>query len=131
MKFRIQNINTGNYFSQPIPHEVALKFLAELNAFGAKFKVVPVELETKNLSPVLKPMSEDVKAAIKNLPNITYAPNTNHSSFADTLLQRTLRDKIFEISEKEEAYLWYIVHRYRRQVEDQKLVQVSIQNKVY
>lgn len=130
MKFRVQNMVTGNFVSEPVTQFEADRICESLNWSGKKYKSVPVELETKNLSPVLKPMSEDVKEAIKNLDKITYAPGTNHSVFANAMIKR-FNEKKYEISEKEEAYLWYIVHRYRRQVEDQKLISVAIQNKIY
>lgn len=130
MKFRIQNIKTGNYFSQPITHEAAKKFCDELNAFEVKYKIVPVELVTEKLSPVLKPMSEDVKTAIKYFDKIKFAPGTNHADFANTMFRRA-NEKKFEISEKEEAYLWYLIDRYRRQIDNVKILFTAQQNKVY
>lgn len=130
MKWRVKNLETGNFVSEACQYEKAEKLAAQLNWKEKKYKAVPIEMETEKLSTEFKPMSEDVKSAIPSLLKIAYAPGTNHSSFANNMLQR-VNEKNFEISEKEEAYLWYIVHRYRRQITDRKIVQTSVQNKVY
>lgn len=130
MKWRVKNLTTGNYVSQPIDSYRAQKLAEKLNLFGEKYKAEPVELETKKLSHEAKPMSEDVKLAVSQLDGISYAPGSNHSTFANAMIQR-IGEKKFEISEREEAYLWYVVYRYRRQVESSKVIFLAKQNKVY
>lgn len=131
MKWRVKNLTTGNYVSQPIDSYKASQLMDQLNQVGEiKYKAVQVELETKKLSPEPKPMSEDVKLAISHLGGISYAPGSNHSTFANVMLQR-VSEKKYEISEKEEAYLWYVVYRYRRQVESARVIIAAKQNKVY
>lgn len=130
MRWRVKNLTTGNYVSQPIDSYKAQKLIEKLNSFGEKYKAEPVELETKKLSDERKQMSEDVKLAISVLHEISYSAGTNHSSFANAMLQR-VGEKQLTISEKEEAYLWYIVYRYRAQVGSSKLIIAAKQNKVY
>lgn len=131
MKWKVKNTTTGNFVSGPIGSMEAQKLVAQLNWSGDNYKAVPVELETEKLATTMKPMSEDVREAIKQMERIVFPPASNHKDFSKLLIRRTSSENNFEISEKEEAYLWYIIHRYRRQVTERNLVQKAIQNKVY
>lgn len=130
MKWRVKNLTTGNFTTKAIDWAMADKVCSQLNQFGEKFKAVQVETESEKLTDEPQPMSQDVRKAITVLPNIKYPSQTNHADFANMLIHRFSAKKL-EISEKEEAYLWYIVHRYRRQIDDMKLIQAALQNKVY
>ena len=131
MKFRVQNLITGNFISEPTTQIEADKICERLNWSGKKYKSVAVELETERLSHLLKPMSEEVKRAISKLNKISFPPRLNHSNFASAMNYRINAEKKFEISEKEEAFLWHLVHKYRRQILDQQLIQISLRRKVY
>jgi len=130
MKYRVRNIVSGNYVSQPVSVTKAHAWCNKLNATGRKYEVVPLQENMEKLSTERKPMSEAVKLAILHLKNIKYASGRNDTNFANVLISRANKNELV-ISEREEVYLWAIIHHYRRQIDNQKLILTAKTNMVF
>lgn len=105
-KYRIKNTQTGNFVVE-----------------DEKVK----QLEDASTEP--RAMDDDEIDGIRKLYKVTALYN-DHKTFADDMYSRVQTNQKM-ITEKQAAYLWHLVHRYRRQIPQQRIVQIAEERKVY
>ena len=132
MKYKVRKEGSINYLSKPIDRLKADKLKASLDlSYGDdNFEVVPCSVKPKKYAEPKENrlISDDEREAIKLLSKISYLPNCDHGEFANTMLA-LLDDPNPVILEKEADYLWYIIFLYKRQISEQRLIELARVNK--
>ena len=132
-KYRVKNTKTGNFLSEELSSAAATKLCGELTLISDHYEVVEIEDEKakqlEEASPEPRDMDDDEIDGIRNLYKVTALYN-DHKTFADDMYSRVQTNQKM-ITEKQAAYLWHLVHRYRRQIPQQRIVQIAEERKVY
>lgn len=132
-KYRVKNTKTGNFVSEELCNVAALKLCGELTIISDHYEVVEVEDErVKQLdeaSPEPREMDDDEIDGIRNLYKVSSLYN-DHKKFVDDMYSRVQTNQKM-ITEKQAAYLWYLIHRYRRQIPETRIVHIAEERKVY
>lgn len=132
MSYRVRNTKTKNFVTKELSAWRAEEWKRKLDRScgdDSLYEVVSMAVEIEKLSTETRPMSEDEKRALNTLATkeIRFSTGAGHSDFINSLLSNN--EKL--ITEKQAAYLWYIVHHYRKQINDAALTKLSEQNRVY
>jgi hypothetical protein len=132
MNYIVRNKITKTVMTKPVRSSLAHEICSKLNRTSSnqKYELAPVNESAEKLSTVMRPMTEDEIYAIKNLTGINYSPGAGHSDLVNSLLLK-IQMNDFQISEKQAAYLWFIVFHYRKQISDAFLISKAEKNKVY
>jgi len=131
VKYRIRDNETKKYVSKPVGSLQADEWCSKLNLTRpGRYTVVCIDVAKQEISAEYRAMTENEIRAIGMLPKVTFASGVPHKSFANVLLAQA-SDKEPEITDRQAAYLWWIVYHYRRQIGDQRIVQLAEANKVY
>ena len=67
-------------------------------------------------------MTELEQRACRALPGITFSRKSGHVKIANRIYRIFLSDPMWPLSEEEQADLWFLLWRYRRQIDDRELV---------
>lgn len=132
-KYRVKNTKTGNFVSEELSCTAATKLCGELTLISDHYEVVPVEdervkqLEEAPAEP--RDMDDDEIYGIRNLYKVSSLYN-DHKTFADDMYNRVQTNQKM-ITEKQAAYLWHLVYRYRRQISETRIVHIAEERKVY
>lgn len=132
MNYIVRNKITKTVMTKPVRSSLAHEICSKLNRTSSnqKYELAPVSESAEKLSNVLRPMTEDEIYAVKNLTGINYSPGAGHSDFVNSMLLKVQTNDL-NISEKQSAYLWFIVFHYRAQISDASLISKAEKNKVY
>ena len=132
-KYRVKNTKTGNVVSEELSSTAATKLCGELTIISDHYEVVEIEDEKakqlKEASPEPRDMDDDEIDGIRNLYKVSSLYN-DHKTFADDMYSRVQTNQKM-ITEKQAAYLWHLVHRYRRQIPETRIVNIAEERKVY
>ncbi len=135
-KYKIKNTQTGNFVSEELSSWRATEYCAKLTEMSnglVIYEVVEIEDERVKLledaSPEPRAMDDDEIDGIRKLYKVTALYN-DHKLFADDMYSRVQTDEKM-ITEKQAAYLWYLVYRYRRQISEPRIIQIAEERKVY
>lgn len=132
-KYRVKNTKTGNFVSEELSSTAATKLCGELTIISDHYEVAEIEDEkVKQLEeapPEPRDMDDDEIDGIRNLHKVSSLYN-DHKNFSDDMYSRVQTNQKM-ITEKQAAYLWHLVHRYRRQIPQQRIVQIAEERKVY
>ena len=132
-KYRIRNRHTKNFVSKPTNSIKAHDYCKKLNAASSDpklFEVVELKRVINKLPTETRPMTSNELYAIRKLKGINYATGCGHSGFANSLLIK-VQNKDLTITDKQAAYLWWLVYHYRRQINDRGLIALAERNKIY
>lgn len=131
-KYRVKNTKTGNFVSEEVSSALATKLCYELLTTADHYEVVEVEdekvKELEEASPEPREMDDDEIDGIRKLYKVTSLYN-HHKNFADDMYSRVQTNKKM-ITEKQAAYLWHLVYRYRRQIPETRIVNIAEERKV-
>ena len=138
-KFRVRKISTGNFVSDELSPHKATELCGKLTDFNngvTDYEVVESvneklkELEEAPADP--RPMDDiELKAARKLYPSVTFHLGAgSHKNFAEDLYNKVLTGET-TITEKQAVYLWHLVFRYRKQIDDQQLINIAQERKIY
>ena len=132
-KYRVRNTKTGNFVSEELSSFAATKLCGELTIISDHYEVVEDEDERlkqlEQSSPEAREMDEDEVDGIRNLYKVASIYN-DHKVFADDMYSR-VQTNDNTITEKQAAYLWHLVYRYRRQIPETRIVNIAEERKVY
>lgn len=136
MKYRVRKISTGNFVSEELNNWKATELCAKLidmNNGITDYEIVEAEneklkeLEEAPAEP--REMDYDEIDGIRSLHKVSSIFN-DHKLFADDMYSRVQTNEKM-ITEKQAAYLWYLVYRYRRQISEPRIIQIAEERKVY
>ncbi len=135
-KYRVKNIKTGNFVSEELNSwratELCSKLIEMVNGL-IYYEIVEIEDEKVKLleeaSPEPREMDYDEIDGIRKLYKVTSLYN-DHKTFADDMYSRVQTNQKM-ITEKQAAYLWHLVHRYRRQIPETRIINIAEERKVY
>ncbi len=135
-KYRVKNIKTGNFVSEELNSwratELCSKLIEMVNGL-IYYEIVEIEDEKVKLleeaSPEPREMDDDEIDGIRKLYKVTSLYN-DHKTFADDMYSRVQTNQKM-ITEKQAAYLWHLVHRYRRQIPETRIINIAEERKVY
>lgn len=135
-KYRIKNTQTGNFVSEELNSWKATELCAKLTDMMnglVIYEVVEIEDErVKQLEeapPTPREMDDDEIDGIRRLYKVSSLYN-DHKTFADDMYSRVqTNDRL--ITEKQAAYLWHLVYRYRRQIPETRIVHIAEERKAY
>lgn len=121
-KYRVKNTKTGNYVSEELSAHEATKLCGELTIISDWYEVVDAEEtpEHKEAS-VIREMTED---EIKGVRALQQVKNIYQSDFRDSMIVQ-VQTGTKHITDKQAGYLWFLVHRYRRNFNDQELISTA------
>ena len=121
-KYRVKNTKTGNFVSEELSSTAATKLCGELTIISDWYEVVDVEdtPEHKDQS-VIREMTED---EIKGVRALQRVKNIYQSDFRDSMVAQVQTGSL-EITDKQAGYLWFLVHRYRRNFNDVELISTA------
>lgn len=132
-KFKVKNTKTGNFVSEELSSTAATKLCGELTIISDHYEVEEVlDEKLKQLEeapPEPREMDDDEIDGIRNLYKVSSLYN-DHKTFADYMYSRVQTSQKM-ITEKQAAYLWHLVYRYRRQIPETRIIQVAEERKVY
>lgn len=135
-KYKVKNTQTGNFVSEELSSWKATELcskLTEMNNGLVIYEVVEFEDERlKQLEGTTSPpreMDDDEIDGIRNLYKVSALYN-DHKTFADDMYSRVQTDQKL-ITEKQAAYLWHLVYRYRRQIPQTRIIHIAEERKVY
>ena len=132
-KYRVKNTKTGNFVSEELSSTAATKLCGELTIISDHYEVVEIEDEKvkqlEEASPEPREMDDDEIDGIRKLYKVTSLYN-DHKTFADDMYSRVQTNQKM-ITEKQAAYLWHLVHRYRRQIPETRIVNIAEERKGY
>lgn len=132
-KYRVRNTKTGNFVSEPMSSPKATELCGKLTLTGNHYEIEEEsneklkQLEEAPADP--RDMDDDEIDGIRNLHKVSSIYN-DHKTFSDDMYSRVQTNQKM-ITEKQAAYLWHLVHRYRRQIPQQRIVQIAEERKVY
>lgn len=132
-KYRVKNTKTGNFVSEELSSTAATKLCGELALISDHYEVLEVEdervkqLEEAPAEP--RDMDDDEIYGIRNLYKVSSLYN-DHKTFADDMYSRVQTNQKM-ITEKQAAYLWHLVYRYRRQIPETRIINIAEERKVY
>lgn len=132
-KYRVRNTKTGNFVSEELSSTAATKLCGELTIISDHYEVEEVQdeklkqLEEAPADP--RDMDDDEIDGIRSLHKVSSIYN-DHKIFADDMYTRVQTNQKF-ITEKQAAYLWHLVFRYRRQISETRIVNIAEERKVY
>jgi len=131
MKYRVRNKSTMNFVSIATTYSQAQHLCDKLNlcSTDTSYEVVPMNADTLGISKDKRTMNDDEKLAIKHLKNVTMVSASEHKRFVRTILAALIDG--LEITERQAAYLWYLVFHYRRQINNKDLIALAEKNKLY
>lgn len=121
-KYRVKNTKTGNFVSEELSSMAATKLCGELTMVRDCYEVVDAEetVEHKELS-VIRKMTED---EIKGVRALQQLKNIYQSEFRDSMVVQVQTGEL-KITDKQAGYLWFLVHRYRRNFNDSELISTA------
>ncbi len=135
-KYRVKNTKTGNFVSEELSSWKATELCAKLTAMMnglVIYEVIEFEdekiKELNEASPEPREMDDDEIDGIRNLYKVSSLYN-DHKTFADDMYSRVQTNQKM-ITEKQAAYLWHLVYRYRRQIPQTRIVHIAEERKVY
>lgn len=138
-KYKIKNTQTGNFVSEELSSWRATEYCAKLTEMSnglVIYEVVEVEDEKvkqlEDASPEPRAMDDFEKEAAREVyESIGYplgAPR--QKNFAKNIFSKVQTNDL-TITEKQAAYLWNLIYRYRRQIKNKKLIEIAEERKVY
>lgn len=121
-KYRVKNTKTGNFVSGHLSPYEATKLCGELTLISDWYEVVDVEetVEHKEAS-VIREMTEEEIKAVRALQQVK---NIYQSEFRDSMVVQ-IQTGSKKITDKQAGYLWFLVHRYRRNINDAGLISTA------
>lgn len=127
--YKIRNKKTKRFVTKPIDSVKASKLMSKLSR--EHYELVTLDTELKKLSAEKRPITDEERKAIESLKWLTFSTYTsNHIDFANSMLEIIAEDKP-QITDKQAAYLWWLVYHYRKQIGDKQLVSLAERNKVF
>lgn len=132
-KYRVKNTKTGTFISKELSCAAATKLFSALTINADHYEVVESEdekvkqLEEAPAEP--REMDADEIDGIKDLHKVSALFN-DHKKFSEDMYSRILTDEKL-ITEKQAAYLWYLIFRYRRQMPRHRIVEIAEKRRVY
>jgi len=132
MKYRVKNKKSKKYMCKPVSSGQATKLCRQLNLYHGTndFTIESTSADAEQIPETIRELTMDELEAIEELQHITFPTGVNHKSFAQSLLA-LVESGGNQISDRAAAYLWYIIHRYRRQLRNTRIIRLSELNKVY
>lgn len=132
-KYRVKNTRSGNFVSEELSSTAASKLCGELTIISDHYELVEIEDEKvkqlKEAPADPRDMDDDEIYGIRNLYKVSSLYN-DHKTFADDMYSRVQTNQKM-ITEKQAAYLWHLVFRYRRQIPETRIVNIAEERKVY
>jgi len=121
-KYRVKNTKTGNFVSEELSSTAATKLCGELTMQNDHYEVVDAEetVEHQELS-VIRKMTED---EIKGVRALQQLKSIYQSDFRDSMVVQ-VQTGTLKITDKQSGYLWFLVHRYRRNFNDAELISTA------
>ena len=135
-KYRVKSTKTGHFVSDELSSWKATELCAKLTAMMnglVIYEVIEFEdekiKELNEASPEPREMDDDEIDGIRNLYKVSALYN-DHKTFADDMYSRVQTNQKM-ITEKQAAYLWHLVFRYRRQISETRIVNIAEERKAY
>ncbi len=135
-KYRVKNTKTGNFVSEELNSWKATELCSKLTDMHnglAIFEVAEIEdekvKELEEASPEPRDMDDDEIYGIRSLHKVSSIYN-DHKTFSDDMYSRVQTNQKM-ITEKQAAYLWHLVFRYRRQISETRIVNIAEERKAY
>lgn len=121
-KYRVKNTKSGNFVSEELSAHEATKLCGELTIISDWYEVVDAEEtpEYKEAS-VIRKMTED---EIKGVRALQQLKSIYQSDFRDSMVVQVQTGDL-KITDKQAGYLWFLVHRYRRNINDLELISTA------
>lgn len=127
--YKIRNKKTKKFVTKGIDSVRASKLMQQLSR--EHYEIVSLDTEVKKLSTEKRQMTFEEREAIESLKGITFSTYTNnHIDFANAMLQ-SLAEVNPKITDKQAAYLWWLVYHYRKQINSAQIVSAAERNKVF
>ena len=127
--YKIRNKKTKKYETKNLNSIEATNLMKKLSR--EKYELVSLTDEVKKLSAENRTVTIDERKAIESLKGVTFSAYTsNHTDFANAMLQ-ILAEVNPKITDRQAAYLWWLVYHYRKQISDKQLVSLAERNKVF
>lgn len=115
--------------TKPINSLKATKILSQLGR--EHYEIVSLDTEVKKLSDEKRQMTFEERDGIESLKGITFSAYTkNHLDFANAMLQE-LTEINPKITDKQSAYLWWLVYHYRKQISNAQIISAAERNKIF
>ncbi|MDD4291973.1 MAG: hypothetical protein PHX51_07060 [Clostridia bacterium] len=129
-KYRVRNKRTGSYVTKAVNSVKAFECYKKLCSLDPQgYELISITEQIEKLPPELRDMTELELKAIEVLKLISYNPGSGHADFANTLIEKAEGEK--RITERQSLYLWHLIYNYRRQVNDQALINEAKMRKIY
>lgn len=124
-KYRVKNTKTGNFVSEELSSWKATELCSKLTDMHnglTVFEIVDVEETPQHQeASVIRKMTED---EIKGVRALQQLKNIYQSDFRDSMVVQVQTGGL-KITDKQAGYLWFLVHRYRRNFNDAELISTA------
>lgn len=124
-KYQIKNTKTGNFVSEELNSWKATELCAKLTMMDngvTDYELVEVEEPPRvELSSAIRQMTEEEVKAVRVLQMIG---NIYQADFRDNMVTQVQTGGL-KITDKQAAYLWFLVYRYRRHINSKELIELA------